>query len=222
MWCIPTITPEFIKRMEDVVDLYAKPYNKREPVLCFDEKSKELRSDTRTGVRTRAGALRRRDYEYRRNGTMNIFLTVEPKGGYRSVRATTRRTRTDFALELQRVSHLPRYKKAKLIHIVLDNLNTHNEKSCVETFGKKEAARMLNRIQFHYTPKHASWLNMAEIEIGVMSTQALKGRIPTQECLKKYLRAWGKRRNQKHAMTTWTFTKKKARMKFKYRSAKLS
>lgn len=216
MWCIPTITPEFIERMEAVLDLYAKPYDPKEPVLCFDEKSKELRQDTRPHKKTKKGKVRRRDYEYVRKGTANIFVTVEPKGGYRNTRVTLRRRRPDFARELRRIVSLPRYRKARKLHLVLDNLNTHNEASLQETFGKKEALRIMRKVQFHHTPKHASWLNMAEIEIGVMSRQAIAERIHSQEKLMTALRAWQKRRNHKQATITWTFTKKEARKKLKY------
>lgn len=208
--------------MEDVLDLYEKPYDPKEPVLCFDEKSKELREDTRKTAHTNQGRVRRRDYEYRRHGTRNIFVAVEPKGGYRSVRATHRRTKTDFAREIARIANLPRYKDADRIHIVLDNLNTHFPKSFIETFGEEKAKRILARIQFHYTPKHASWLNMAEIEIGVLSTQAIKGRVPSEDALRASLASWQKRRNRKHATIHWTFTTIKARKKFKYSGRKLS
>jgi transposase len=222
MWCIPTITPEFIERMEDVLDLYAKPYDPHQPVLCFDEKSKQLLADTQPIKPTAVGMIRHRDYEYRRGGTANIFLTVEPKGGYRSVRATRRRTRADFAEELQRIVELPRYRETKRIHVVLDNLNTHNPRSLQERFGLRETQRIMRKVQFHHTPKHASWLNMAEIEIGVMSRQALKGRIPTQERLKEQLAAWQQRRNGQHATIDWTFTKQDAKQKLKYVGRKLS
>jgi hypothetical protein len=208
--------------MEDVLDLYAKPYNPREPVLCMDEKSKELHEDARAHKHTKAGMVRRRDYEYVRKGTRNIFVTVEPKGGYRNARVTKRRARPDFARELRRVTSLPRYRTAKRLHLVLDNLNTHNERSLEETFGVRETRRILRRLQFHHTPKHASWLNMAEIEIGVMSKQAVRGRIGTEEKLKTTLSAWQKRRNQKRATIDWTFTTAKARRKFKYTGWKLS
>lgn len=216
MWCIPTLTPEYIERMEHVLDLYAKPYDPKEPVVCFDEKSKELHGEKRTGTPTAPGKPRRADYEYTRNGTANIFLTVEPKGGYRTVRVTRRRTKQDFAKEMRRILSLPRYHDARVVHIVLDNLNTHFASSFHETFGDAVAKQLLERIQFHYTPKHASWLNMAEIEIGVMSTQAIKARIEDGASLHTTLRAWQKRRNKQRATITWTFTKRHARKTMKY------
>jgi hypothetical protein len=222
MWCIPKITPEFKERMEAVLDLYALPYNREEPVICMDEKSKELHDDARPVKPMKTGTVRRRDYEYVRKGTMNIFVTVEPKGGYRNVRATPRRQRSDFAHEMKRIVSLSRYRRAKKIHIVLDNLNTHNQKSLFETFGTAEAERILQRIQFHHTPKHASWLNMAEIEIGVMSRQAIRGRIGNKEKLVIQLTAWQARRNRQRAMINWKWTTKDARKKFGYRSKRLS
>ena len=222
MWCMPKITPSFIERMEDVLELYAKPYDPEEPVICFDEKSKELREDARRFKKTRKGRVRRRDYEYQRNGTANIFLSVEPKGGYRRAKVTKRRTRSDFAREMRRIISLPRYRRVKKMHLVLDNLNTHDEKSLALTFGMRETRRIMRKMHFHHTPAHASWLNMAEIEIGVMSTQAIKGRIPDKEKLVRQIRAWQNLRNRKRAMITWTFTKRKARKKFGYKSAKLS
>lgn len=222
MWCVPTLTPEFKERMEEVLDLYALANNPEEPVICMDEKSKELHDDARPVKQMKTGIVRRRDYEYVRKGTMNIFVMVEPKGGYRNVRSTKRRQRSDFAHEMRRIVSLPRYRKAKKIHVVLDNLNTHNQKSLFETFGTEEAERLLRRIQFHHTPKHASWLNMAEIEIGVMSRQAIKGRIGTKQKLAQQLAAWQKRRNKQRAMINWHWTTRDARKKFKYRPKRLS
>jgi hypothetical protein len=222
MWCVPKLTPEFIERMEDILELYARPYNPKEPVLNFDEKSKQLIEDTRTVTNTKEGKSRRRDYEYKRNGTRNIFVTVEPKGGHREVTVTKHRKKSDFAEEIKRIIHLPRYKNAKKIHIVLDNLNTHFEKSFIDTFGKRGAGQLMKRIQFHYTPKHASWLNMAEIEIGVLDRQCIKGRIPTEGKLVGRIEPWKEDRNEQSAMINWKFTVKDAREKFKYDGRKLS
>lgn len=222
MWCIPTLTPEFIARMEDILNLYAKPYDPRKPVLCFDEKSKQLIKDTRLLQQATEKRLAHRDYEYERHGTRNIFVTVEPNRGYREVTVTHRRKKPDFAKEMKRIVKLPRYRMAKKIHIVLDNLNTHFEKSFTETLGTKEAKSIIHRIQFHYTPKHASWLNMAEIEIGIFSRQSIRGRIGTEEKLKEHARIWQKGRNREHAMIHWKFTTKDARMKFKYEPKRLN
>jgi len=215
MWVIPKLTPEFIERMEDVLDLYAKPYDPSEPVLCFDEKSKQLLEDTRTPIPAGPNHLRKNDYTYKRNGVRNIFLAVEPKGGYRQVQETARRTRQYFAHEIDRLLKLPRYRISKTIHLVCDNLNTHNEKSFTQTFTEKKARRILSRIRFHYTPKHASWLDMAEIELSILERQCLKKRIPTQEVLSQEIALWQQRRNRAHATIHWKFTIQDARKAFK-------
>jgi len=202
--------------MEDVLDLYEKPYNAKEPVICFDEKSKQLIADTREIQLAKEGKPKRRDYEYKRNGTRNIFVTVEPKGGHREITVTKRRTRADFAKEIQRIVDLPRYADALKVHIVLDNLNTHFEKSLIETLKKGESERLISKIQFHHTPKHASWLDMAEIEIGILDRQCLKGRISTETKMKTKIEAWKKVRNENGAKINWKFTTKDARVKFKY------
>lgn len=222
MWCIPTVTPEFIERMEHVLDLYTKPYDPQEPILCFDEKSKQLLKDTRAIQEAKEGRLRHRDYEYKRNGTRNIFVAVEPKGGYREAIVTNRRTKQDFAREMKRIVELSRYRACTKIHIVLDNLNIHSEKSLYKTFDERQAEAIMSRLQFHYTPKHASWLNMAEIEIGILNRQCIRGRIPTEERLEEKIRAWQAERNEHKAMIRWRFTAKDAREKFIYKPAKLS
>ena len=222
MWCIPNLTPEFKERMEDILVLYSRPYNPNEPVLCIDEKSKQLIEDTGVVQNTKAGKPRRRDYEYKRNGTRNIFVTVEPKGGHREVEITQHRKRPDFAKEIRRISKLPRYRTAEKLHIVLDNLNTHFTKSFTETFGEKTTQELMDRIVFHYTPKHASWLNMAEIEIGILSRQCITGRIPTEEKLTTSIQSWKRERNKQNSMINWRFTVKDARVKFKYTMSELS
>lgn len=216
MWCIPKVDEMFIKRMEDVLTLYAKPYNPAEPVICFDEKSKQLLQDIRTRIHCKEGISAKRDYEYKRNGTRNIFIAVEPKGGYREAIITKRRTKKDFAHEIKRLAELPRYQQAKTIHLVLDNLNTHFEGSFIETFGKKESQYILDRLMFHYTPKHASWLNMAEIELSILSRQALSGRIPNVATLEGRTARWQEKRNRNSATIQWKFTKEDARKIFKY------
>lgn len=183
MGCIPNLTPEFIKRMEAVLDLYGRPYDPLEPVLCVGEKRKQLLKDTRPVKNTEEGKPRRRDYEYERNGTRNSLVTVEPTGGPREVMVTQQRKKPDFAKAMKRIIALPRYENATKSHIVLDNLNTHFEKSFVDTVGEEGTKPIMSRIQFHYTPKHASWLNMAEIEIGILSKQSIRGPIPTEEKL---------------------------------------
>ena len=216
MWCIPTIDDQFIERMEDILALYEKPYDPDEPVLCFDEKSKQLLADTRSAIPTKPNKPRRQDYEYKRNGTRNLFITVEPKGGYRTVKVTTQRTKRDFAYEIKRVATMPRYRDAKSIHIVLDNLNTHFEQSFIETLGAEEAERLMERLHFHYTPNHASWLNMAEIEVSIVGRQCLNRRIPTEDILKGEITAWQRRRNKHRMKINWRFTRKDARAVFRY------
>lgn len=206
MWCVGNLTPEYRERMYDILDLYAKEYDPEEPVVCVDEKSKQLLGETREPLK---GKIRKTDYEYKRNGTRNIFVSVEPKGGRRFARVTRYRKKADFA---KFVRHLAdkKYPKAKVIHLVLDNLNTHFEKSFTETFDEKEAKRILSRIRFHYTPKHASWLDMAEIEIGIMDRQCLDRRIPTEKELRKEINAWQKERNKMNAKIVWKFTRQDA------------
>jgi len=215
MWCIPVITKEYEERMFDVLDIYKKTYDPKYPLICFDEKSKQLLDKVRNAIPARPGRTKRSDYEYKRNGTANIFAAVEPKAGFRIVRATKRRTKKDFAIEIKRIINLNRYKQAQKIHIVLDNLNTHFEKSFYETFSKTEAENILKRIEFHYTPKHASWLNMAEIEINVLSTQCLNQQIPTMKDIRRQIAKWKRDRNRKRARINWQFTKEKATKKFK-------
>lgn len=221
MWCVPDITPEFTQRMEHILDLYAMPYNPQEPLLCFDEKSIQLLEDTHRVSQTKEGIVRKRDYEYKRNGTANIFVAVEPQAGFRTTRVTNRRTKKDFAHEIWRIATLPRYRHAHRIRIVLDNLNTHYASSLIETFGEEKTKKIMERIVFHYTPKHASWLNMAEIEISILSRQCLKQRIPSAEKLREKLAFWQKRRNHRKEKIQWRFTKQDARNVFKYSPTKL-
>lgn len=212
MWCIPKLTDEFKKRMEDIITLYGKPFNEKEPVICFDEKSKQLLADSRKGKGTMPGKIAIRDYEYVRKGTANIFVAVEPKGGKHYVEVTRRRTKADYANFLKKL--IAKYPHAKVIHLVQDNLNTHSEKSLVFAFGEEKTKQIMRRVKFHFTPKHASWLNMAEIEIGVLSRQCLKRRIPKSSELKREVRAWEKRSNKAKRTITWKFTVEKAQKVF--------
>jgi len=202
--------------MEDVLNLYEKPYNFAEPVICVDEKSKQLLQDKQKPVKARKGKLRRADYEYRRNGTRNIFLSVEPKAGQRQLKVTRHRKKPDFAQFIKELSK--KYSRTEKIHIVVDNLNTHFEKSFYKTFSQTEADNILKKIEFHYTPKHASWLNMAEIELSIVGRQCLNRRIPTEEKLKQEIKYWQKYRNDKKLTIQWKFTVKDARKKFRYRA----
>ena len=213
MWCIPEVTPEFEERMFDVLDEYAKPYDPKNPKLCIDEKSHQLLGVSRKSKQAKPGKISREDYEYKRNGTVNHFICVEPQTGERRIRTTKRRCKTDFAKFIKFIV-MNTYKDANKISIVLDNLNTHKNESIIKQYGKKEGQEIINRIEWHYTPKHASWLNMAEIEIGVLS-KVLKKKMPEIETVKKEIRAYQNRRNKSKAKINWKFTKEDAKKKFK-------
>jgi len=209
MWCIGKITAEYRQRMYDLLELYARPYREEEPVICVDEKSKQLLQQTRTPIAAGPGAPIKEDYEYRRAGTRNIFLAVEPKGGHRQAEVTARRTKPDFVRFIGRLVEKV-YAGAQKIHLVIDNLNTHFRSSFEEVLGVERAERMLARVEFHYTPKHASWLNMAEIEIGVMDRQCIGGRLPSEAMLRSEVAAWKHRRNQAKTRIEWKFTRQDA------------
>ena len=198
--------------MEDVLELYAKPYDPRRPTVTFDETSRQLIAETRAPVPARPGQPRRYDYEYQRNGTRNLFLVCEPQAGWRHIEVTRQRTMHDFAHQMRWLVD-DRYPDAKVIRVVLDNLNTHRPAALDETFAPAEARRILKKLELHYTPKHASWLNMAEIELSMVSRQCLAGRIPDEDTLKRALTAYEKRRNAAHATIQWRFTVQKARRK---------
>lgn len=201
--------------MEHLLEIYARPVNPNEPLVCMDEKSKQLLRDTRASLPTKERKVKRTDYEYKRNGTRNIFLAVAPHEGQRFCSVTPRRTKKDFAIFI-RVLLTEHYPDAKKIHLVCDNLNTHFPSSFFETFPKTEATKLLRRIVFHYTPKHASWLNMAEIELSVLSSQCINGRIPTSDRLEEKLMQWEKARNVARTKIQWKFTVTDAREKFQY------
>jgi hypothetical protein len=209
MWCIGKITPQYRQRMYNLLDLYERPYNRDEPVVCIDEKSKQLLAPVRPNLPPKAGQTEKEDYEYERKGTRNLFVAVEPLAGWRQVQVTLQRKTVDFVHFVRRLLQ-GRYRRAKRVHLVLDNLNTHFAKGFVEVLGAKRAERLLKRVVFHYTPTHASWLNMAEIEIGILDKQCLKGRIASAEQLVAAVDAWLKRRNQQKKTINWTFTRKDA------------
>ena len=167
MWCIAALTLEYRKRMYHLLALYARLQKKEEPVVCVDEKSLQVLAHSRAPMPMKSGSLRKEDYEYERRGTVNLFVAVEPKAGLRVVVVTERRGKADFVGFIQTLL-CTTYKHVRRLHVVLDNLNTHFQKAFVDVLGKREAALVLRRVRFHYTPKHASWLNMAEIEIGVL------------------------------------------------------
>ena len=209
MWCIGKMTAEFRQRMYDVLDLYKQPYEASEPVVCLDEKSKQLLAQTRRPVASKPGAPAKEDYEYKRAGTRNLFVAVEPKGGRRAVAVTARRTKVDFVNFVGALVNGV-YAGARKVHLVLDNLNTHFRSSFEQVLGAQNAAAMLERVVFHHTPKHASWLNMAEIEIGVMERQCTDRRIATETLLRTEITAWEQRRNEAKAVIEWKFTSQDA------------
>ena len=211
-WCIPKLTEEFRERMEDVLDQYEKPNDPNEPVICLDEQPYQLLDDVRPFEPAAPGKAAKEDYEYRRCGTCSVFVAVEPKGGKRFVQTRRHRKRADFARFVRDL--LRRYPKARRIHLVLDNLNTHNEKSLIETFDAKQAKQLRRRIEWHHTPKHASWLNMAEIEIAVMSKQCLGRRLATLQDVQRHTATWSRDRNRRKAMIHWTFNCNDARRVF--------
>lgn len=216
MWCIGKLTKEYRKRMYRILDLYQLEQDSDYPVVCMDEKSKQLIEDSRKPINMKANKPLKQDYEYKRNGTVNLFVAVEPKQGKHIVKVTDRRTKGDFAYF---VKHLvdDYYPKAKKIRLLLDNLNTHFKKSFYETFTKQEAERILEHIDFYYTPKHASWLNMAEIEIGILERECIKARIGTREKLEAQVQAWLIDKNQTQMKINWSFTKKDAYKKLAHK-----
>ena len=209
MWCIGELTDEYRSRMYALLALYANPRSRAEPVVCIDEKSLQLIGHSRAPLRMASHSPEKVDYEYVRNGTTNLFVAVEPKAGQRIVAVTARRGKVDF---VEFVSNLLRntYAKARRVHLVLDNLNTHFRKCFEDVLGKHAAAKLLRRVQFHYTPKHASWLNMAEIEIGILTRQCLDRRMATQDLLKSEVAAWQLDRNKEARTIDWKFTRQDA------------
>ena len=198
--------------MEDVLDLYAEPYDPDRPVVCFDETSTQLLADTRPPIPVQPGQPRRQDYEYRRAGTRNIFLTCEPLAGWRHMAITERRTMEDFAHQMRWLVD-EAYPDAPVVRVVLDNLNTHRMASLYETFPAAEARRIVRRLEFHHTPKHASWLNMAEIEFSVLTRACLQGRNPDETALQRAINAYEVQRNASKATINWRFSTQDARTK---------
>ena len=198
--------------MEDVLDLYSEPYDSQRPVVCFDETSTQLLADVRPPLHAQPGRPRRQDYEYRRGGTRNIFLTCEPLAGWRHLAITERRTMQDFAHQMRWMVDVA-YPHAPVVRVVLDNLNTHRMASLYETFTPAEARRIVKRLEFHHTPKHASWLNMAEIEFSVLSRACLKGRNPDADALQRQITAYETQRNAAGVPINWRFRTTDARTK---------
>jgi transposase len=200
--------------MEEVLDLYKRPYNPKRPLLCFDEQPKQLISEMRRPIPAGLGRPARYDYEYRRNGVANLFMMFEPLAGKRYVKSTDRRTKRDFA-ECMRELVDEAYPDSDMIVLVMDNLNTHKKASLYEAFEPAEARRIANKLEIHYTPKHGSWLNMAEIELSVMSRQCLRERMGDIQQLEKEVLAWQDKRNAKEIKADWQFTTECARVKLR-------
>ncbi len=212
MWCIPKVDAEYVARMEDVLDLYAETPDSKRPVVSFDESPTQLIGEVRKPIAAKPGQLERYDSEYRRNGTVNLFIILDIHRPWRRVKVTDHRTSVDFAHCMRELTDVD-FPDADLIRIVLDNLSTHTPAALYEAFPAAEARRILRRLEFHYTPKHASWLNMVEIEIGVLRTQCIDRRIGERSLLESEVAAWERQRNASNARIQWMFTVEKARLK---------
>jgi hypothetical protein len=216
MWCVAELDDEYIAKMEGVLETYEKPYDPAEPVVCLDEKPITLHADVRPASAAKPGREARNDNEYERRGTANVFCAVEPKAGRHFTFATPNRSAFEFArvaceLTLQ-------YREAKTIHLVLDNLNIHRRKSLTDTFGIEMGTAIWERFTVHYTPKHGSWLNQAEIEIGLFARQCLGNRrIPDLKRLSRESRAWNRRMNHDRIKINWQFDRRAARRRFGYK-----
>jgi hypothetical protein len=214
-WCIPPdADAEFVWRMEDVIQTCMRPYDPPYPVVCFDETFKQLFGEVRPAPRPRRGAPRRLDYEYERKGVCHPFMRCEPLRGWRHVCVTERRTRRDYTACVRELVEV-HYPQAMKIRLVQDNLNTHDGASLYEAFCPAKARELLDRIEFHYTPKHGSWLNRAETEIGLMDRQCLDRRLDSPEKIATEVTAWENQRNALEARIHWTFTLAVARQKLR-------
>jgi len=214
-WCIPPeANAEFVWKMEDVLEVYHRPYDPERPVVCLDETSKQLVGEVADPVPASPGEPARYDYEYVRNGVANVFMIFEPLAGQRNVEVTERRTRKDYAECLRQLSDEV-YSEAEVIVVVQDNLNTHSPASLYEAFEPAEARRIADRFEFHYTPKHGSWLNMAEIELSILGRQCLTRRIDNIEVLRTETTAWEAVRDRATATVNWQFKTEDARIKLR-------
>ncbi len=211
-WCVPRVDGEYVARMEDVLDLYAEPPDPKRPVVCFDESPTQLIGEVRQPLPPKPRQVARLDYEYRRNGTANLFMALDAHRPWRKVKVTERRTAVDFAACMRELAEVD-FPDAERIRVVLDNLSTHTPGALYEAFPAPAARRVLRRLEFHFTPKHASWLNMAEIEIGVLRGQCLDRRIGEREQLEREIAAWERARNAADARVRWMFTTEKVRAK---------
>ena len=214
-WCIPPkANAEFVCAMEDVLEVYHRRFEDNEVLVCLDETSKQLVEETRTPLPARPGAAKAYDYEYRRNGVSNLFMLFAPLEGWRRVEVTERRTKTDWAEVVRKLVDEDYPEKDRIV-LVMDNLNTHHPSSLYEAFEPGEARRIAERLEIHYTPKHGSWLNMAESEFAVLAGQCLDRRIPGRDVLKHETRAWQGQRNRDGVRADWRFTTEDARIKLK-------
>jgi hypothetical protein len=217
MWCVAELSPEYIEKMEDVLAVYEKPYNSAEPVVCIDEKPVTLHADVRLPIPMAPGKIAKRDNEYERCGTANVFCAVEPKAGRHFTLPTPNRSAPEFAKALGTI--VDHYPFARTIHLVMDNLNIHCRKTLTNYFGEQEGGYLWDRLTVHYTPTHGSWLNQAEIEISLFARQCLgRRRIPSLAVLERESRAWNRRINRDRVKINWQFTRKNARAKFRYKS----
>jgi len=216
MWVVADLDEEYITKMEDVLEVYERPYDQQEPVVCLDEKPITLHADVRPASPARPGREARRDNEYERRGTANVFCAVEPKAGRHFTFPTPDRSGFEFARVVVELALA--YPEAKTIHLVMDNLNIHRQKALADVFGAEMTAQVWDRFTVHYTPTHGSWLNQAEIEIGLFSRQCLgKRRIPSLKILKAEARAWNRRMNRDRVKIDWKFDRRAARRKFGYK-----
>lgn len=212
-WCIPPDSnAAFVANMEDILDVYHRPYDASCPVICMDEKPYQLLGESREPVPMKLGNVRLEDSEYIRNGTCSIFIFTEPLTGWRSVAVLERRTKKDWAAQVAELLEV-HYPDAPKVCLVMDNLNTHNISSLYEAFPASKARRLAKRLEIHYTPKHGSWLNIAEIELSALSSQCLGRRIPSIDVLSSELKAWNLSRNEAHTGVKWQFTTDDARVK---------
>lgn len=215
MWCVGEINEQYIERMENILDLYEEPYNPKKPLVCIDEKPVSMTEDVQDSIPMKSGSVKKVDYEYKRLGSTNVFAMVEPKAGIYINKVTEHKKGGDFAELLKDISEY--YPKAKKIKLVMDNYGTHNMQSLVMRYGQDEAGKLWNRFDVYFTPIHASWLNQAEIAIGMYQRQCLGDcRIPDIETLAKKTLAWNKIINDKNVCINWKFNKDKARKKFNY------
>lgn len=213
-WCIGKPSGSYVAKMEDVLDVYQRPYDPARPVICLDETSKELHATPRGQLPLQPDQPRREDYEYERHGVANLFMVLEPLRGWRKVQVTDRRTKQDFAEQLQQLADQD-FAAAEVIVLITDNLNTHGPSALYERFEAVEAHRLAAKFEWHYTPEHASWLNVAECELSVLAGQCLDQQIPDKATLIREVAAWEARRNKKCTKVDWQFTTVDARIKLK-------